>query len=95
MTQDFFSFGYYLTKKEAARTMPILRAYCSLLKNLRPIRRSRHAVQKQRKVDDEYVKNAMIKKSVAIQNYLLKRRYFSQLSGLPLELSCYTATPSK
>jgi hypothetical protein len=89
MVQDFLSFGYYTAKKETVRAIPILRAYFSLWKNLRSVIRSRYAVQRQRKVKDECVIKAMVRKSVAIQNYLLKRKYFSQLDGLPLELKCY------
>jgi hypothetical protein len=95
VVQDFFSFVYYLIKKEIPRAMPILRAYSSLLKNLRSVFPSRYSVQRQRKVKDKYIIEAMVKKSVAIQSYLLKRKYFSQLSGLPLELSCYMATKSE
>jgi hypothetical protein len=92
IVQDFFSFAYYLIKKETARTVPVLRAYSWLLKNLRSVLSSRYAVQRQRKVKDNEIIDAMVKKSVAVQNYLLKRKYFSQLSGLPRELRYYMAT---
>lgn len=92
--QDCLSFIYFIIKKQTARAMPILTAYFWLLKNPRPVLSSRYTVQSRRKVKDKYITNTMVKKSVSIQHYLLKRRYFSQLSGLPLELKYYMATPS-
>lgn len=92
IVQDFFSFTYYLAKKDTARSMPILKAYSWLLKDLSSVLSSRYTVQRRRKVGDKCIINAMVKKSVAIQSYLLKRKYFNQLSGLPRELTYYMAT---
>jgi GT2 family glycosyltransferase len=92
--QDMLSFCFYLARGDTGRHMPILEAYFSLLRNLRSVIRSRQAVQRKRKVEDRSIINAMVKKSVAIQNYLLKRRFFSQLAGLPLELRYYMTANS-
>jgi GT2 family glycosyltransferase len=89
IVQDFFSLIYYLIKGERARSMPVLKAYFWLLKNLRSVLLSRYIVQRRRKVKDKDIINSMVRKSVAVQYYLLRRRYFSQISGLPLELRYY------
>jgi hypothetical protein len=95
IVQDFFSFIYYLIKKERTRSMPILRAYVWLLKNFRLALSRRHTTQRIRRVDDKEIIDAMVKKSVAIQHYLLGRKYFSQLNGLPLEIESYMNTDFK
>jgi GT2 family glycosyltransferase len=94
--QDVLSFAYYLTKKETRRirALPVLRAYFWLLRNPRSVLSSRYMVQRQRKVEDKQVVDAMVRKSVSIQTYLLGRKYFSQLSGLPLKLRYYMSTNS-
>jgi GT2 family glycosyltransferase len=96
IVQDFLSFTYYLIKKETrqARAIPVLRAYSWLLKNIRRVLSQRYTVQRRRKVKDKCIIHTMVKKSVSVQSYLLNRRYFSQLSGLPLELRCYMTTNS-
>jgi GT2 family glycosyltransferase len=94
MVQDLFSFTYYMIKKEKARSLPILTAYYWLLKNLHSVLISRYITQKRRKVKDNEIIDIMVKKSVAIQHYLLKRKYFSQLSGLPRNLKYYMAKHS-
>jgi GT2 family glycosyltransferase len=95
IVQDSFSFIYYLIKKERTRSMPILRAYVWLLKNFRLALSRRHTTQRIRRVDDREIIDAMVKKSVAIQHYLLGRKYFSQLNGLPLEIESYMNTDFK
>lgn len=91
VVQDLFSFIYYLIRKEKTRSLPILTAYYWLLKNLRPVLLSRYIIQSQRKVKDEEIIEAMVRKSVAIQHYLLRRKYFSELGGLPREVKYYMA----
>lgn len=91
MVQDFFSFVYYLVRKEKARSLPILTAYYWLLKNLHLVLISRYVIQKRRKVKDKEIIDAMVKKSVAVQHYLLRRKYFSQLCGLPRDVEYYMA----
>lgn len=89
MVQDSFSFIYYLIKKERARSMPIIRAYVWLLKNFNLALSRRHASQRTRRVGDKEIIDVMVRKSVAIQHYILGRKYFSQLSGLPTEIENY------
>jgi len=90
MIQDSFSFIYYLIKKERARSMPIIRAYAWLLKNFHLALSRRHDSQRTRRIGDKKIIDAMVRKSVAIQHYILGRKYFSQLNGLPLEMENYT-----
>jgi hypothetical protein len=92
--QDLFSFTYYLMKKDRARSLPIPAAYFWLIRNLRPVLTSRYVIQKHRKVKDKEIIDVMLKKSVAIQHYLLNRKYFSQLGGLPRDLSYYMSRHS-
>jgi hypothetical protein len=89
MVQDCFSFFYYLVEKEQARSIPILRAYLWLLRNIRLVLSGRHISQRVRRVGDKEIIDAMVKKSIAIQHYILGRKYFSQLSGLPIEMENY------
>jgi hypothetical protein len=95
MIQDFFSFVYYLAKKEKARSIPIIRAYFWLLRNFHLVLVRRYASQRKRRIGDREIIDAMVRKSVAIQHYLLARKYFNQLGGLPRDLKYYVAKPSK
>jgi GT2 family glycosyltransferase len=89
IVQDSFSFIYYLIKKERARSVPIIRAYIWLLRNFHLALSRRHTSQRIRRIGDKEIRNAMVRKSVAIQHYILRRKYFSQLSGLPIEMEKY------
>ena len=89
IAQDFFSFVYYMAKKEGTKSIAIVTAYIWLLRNLRLVLTSRYSTQRRRKVKDEDIISVMVGKSVAIQNYLLHRKYFSQLGGLPRGLPYY------
>lgn len=86
---DAMSWVYFLAKKENDRLVAVPKAYTSLLRNAREIYLSRQQVQQRRRVPDSNILSAMIKKSVVIQYYLLGRRFFSELDGLPLSLSRY------
>jgi hypothetical protein len=79
MALDMMSFIYFLTKIDRSRGLCIPKAYIWLLRNLGKVYRSRCCVQKLRKVSDEKIIKTMIKKSVAIQHYAMKRKYFSQI----------------
>jgi hypothetical protein len=46
----------------------------------------RHTSQRIRRVGDKEIIDAMVRNSVAIQHYILGRKHFSQLSGLPIEM---------
>jgi len=85
---DILSLVFFL-KKDKARSFCILKAYSWLLRNLRAVFRSRYSVQRKRKVPDSEIVKAMVRKSVAIQYYVLGRKCFSQLRGLPCELKDY------
>jgi GT2 family glycosyltransferase len=95
IVQDSFSFIYYLIKKERARSMPIIRAYICLLRNLHVVLLCRHISQRIRRVGDKEIIDAMVRKSVAIQHYILGRKYFSQLSGYQLKwrVTCVCDAP--
>lgn len=85
---DVLSLLFFL-RKDKTRSICIVKAYSWLLRNLRAVFRSRYSVQRNRKVSDSEIIKAMVRKSVAIQYYILGRKYFSQLKGLPCELKSY------
>jgi GT2 family glycosyltransferase len=76
---DTLSFLYFLAKKDRSRSMCVPKAYAWLLRNLGNIYRGRVLVQKLRKVSDREITEKMMKKSVVIQHFILKRKYFSQI----------------
>lgn len=90
---DLFSLLFFL-RTDKARSVCICKAYSWLLRNLREVFSSRYSVQKKRKVSDSKIIKAMIRRSVAIQYYILGRKFFSQLQGLPYELKNYIGTVS-
>jgi hypothetical protein len=85
---DVLSLLFFLGK-DRARSICIVKAYSWLLRNLRAVFRSRYSVQKKRRVPDSEIIKAMVRKSVAIQYYILGRKFFSQIQGLPCELKDY------
>jgi hypothetical protein len=42
-------------------------------------------------VKDKMIIGTMVRKRVAVQHYLLKRKYFSQLRGVPRDVEYYMA----
>jgi hypothetical protein len=95
IVQDYLSFTYYMFGKQEARAMPMLPAYFWILRNFRSVLTSRYDAQRRRKAKDKEIIDAMVKKSVAVQHYLLRRKYFSQLGGLPRDLQYYVTGFSK
>ena len=81
MVLDVMSFIYFLFKGDGSRCFCIYKAYVWLLVNFKKVYRSRCRVQKRRRVLDKDIVGIMVKKSVAIQHYLMKRRFFSELYG--------------
>lgn len=89
---DVMSVVYFFFKKEHSRVLSVLRSYLWLFRNLRKVYESRCYAQKRRKIKDEEITAAMVKKSVAIQYYIMGRGFFSQLGGLPNSLGYYVGT---
>lgn len=81
---DWISFLYFLRDK--TRSISILKAYFWVLKHLKAILKKRHLVQRSKKVPESKILEKMVRKSVAIQYYILGRKKFSQLRGLPKDL---------
>lgn len=77
---------YSLAKEDGKKSICILRAYSWILRNFRLVLAARRHVQKIRRVSDNEIILAMVRKSVAIQYYLLGQKLFSDLHGLPLGL---------
>jgi len=85
---DVLSLLFFL-KKDKTRSVPLVKAYFWLLRNLKAVFVSRSLVQIKRRVPDSEIIKAMARKSVAIQYYVLGRKRFSQLQGLPCEREDY------
>jgi GT2 family glycosyltransferase len=79
---DAFSFIYFALRRNLERSLSTLKAYINLLYILKEIIESRHQVQGSRTISDESIHKIMLKKSVAIQHYLMRRTSFNSLSGL-------------
>jgi GT2 family glycosyltransferase len=97
MALDGLSIWYSIAGKDKGRPWTVVAAYMWAFRNLKRIFKSRQRSQAVRMVSDSSIISAMLKRSVVIQYYLLKRRRFGQLSGLPLPLGSYardTAYPT-
>jgi hypothetical protein len=46
-------------------------------------------VQKRRKISDKGIVKMMVKKSIAVQHYLMRRKSFKDIYGLPRPLTHY------
>ena len=80
---------YSLAKENGKKSICVLRAYSWILRNFQLVLAARRHVQNRRRVSDNKIISAMVKKSVAIQYYLLGRKFFSNLHDLPLGLDHY------
>jgi GT2 family glycosyltransferase len=78
---DAFSFFYFSLRRNSGRCLSILKAYVDLLSMLKGIIEGRHKVQRNRIVPDYSILKIMLKKSVAIQHYLMRKTSFNSLSG--------------
>jgi GT2 family glycosyltransferase len=79
MALDAMCFLYYFAKRDRSRSFCVPRSYAWLLRNLGNVYRSRKVVQRLRTVSDREIIRRMIKKSVVIQHFLMKRKYFNQI----------------
>jgi hypothetical protein len=79
MALDAMCFLYYVAKRDRSRSFCVPRSYAWLLRNLGNVYRSRKVVQGLRTVSDREIIRRMIKKSVVIQHFLMKRKYFNQI----------------
>jgi GT2 family glycosyltransferase len=89
MVLDGLSIWYSIAGKDKRRPWTVIAAYLWAIRNLKMIFKSRQRSQAVRAVSDSSIISAMLRRSVAIQYYLLKRRRFGQLSGLPLPPGSY------
>ena len=88
----FMDAGYlaYLSFKGKSKFgLDAFASYVWMLRNMRKVIQTRKASQNMRLVPDRVIRSSMAKTSVAFQYYVLGRRAFSQLSGLPLPRSSY------
>lgn len=94
MVLDIMSFVYFLVSGDGGTSFCIKRAYVWLLRNLRRVYENRCRVQGLRRVSDRVVLGAMVKRSVAVQFYLMGRRLFRKLGGMPYPSSYYMVMKS-
>ena len=85
---DTASMLYYM-RKNGNRSISTLRAYLWVLFNLRQVFNRRAIVQSCRTVPDDRIVASMAKTSVALQYFLMRRRLFLRLSGLPAPIASY------
>jgi len=86
---DLTSLFYFAAKGKRRFGMDTVRSYLWMITNLRQVVEARRASQLHRIVSDNVIRSSMAKPLVPIQFYIMKRRAFSQLSGLPLPRSSY------
>ena len=79
MALDALCFLYYVAKRDGVRGFSVPRSYAWLLRNLGEVYRSRKIVQKLRTVSDREIIRRMMKKSVVIQHFIMRRKYFDQI----------------
>jgi GT2 family glycosyltransferase len=79
MILDGLSFCYFMLKGKGERALSISRAYFSLLRMFKRIFQDRIDVQMRRRISDARILRIMIKKSVAVQHYLMRRKLYAQL----------------
>jgi ubiquinone/menaquinone biosynthesis C-methylase UbiE len=91
---DLLSMILYLLQEEDGRkkSFSVVKAYVWSLKNFRRILISRKQCQPKRRLSDNLLEESIMQKSVAIQCYLMNRKYFWQMGGLPHPLSYYMVT---
>lgn len=80
---DALTLCFSLAKADTHRVNSIIKAYVWILLRFRPIFISRLKSQASRLVSDTHILKSMIKYPVAVQFYLLGRKRFRELSGLP------------
>lgn len=80
---DSLSTLYFLTNGSPRRSLYTLKGYFGLLGVFRKAYERRLEVQRHRRVPEEKILNAMAPKSVAIQHYLMNRKFFNQLQVTP------------
>lgn len=78
---DAFSFFYFALRRNSERCFSILKAYVDLLSMLKRIIEGRYQVQRSRTIADASILKIMLRKSVAIQHYLMRKTSFNSLSG--------------
>jgi GT2 family glycosyltransferase len=74
---------FYL-KKDFRYTIQVFRSLLWITVHFSDILNSRREVQRLRRVSDREIMRLMVKKSVVIQYFLMRRKYFSRLEGVPV-----------
>jgi GT2 family glycosyltransferase len=90
---DCISMIYFLFEGKGSRSMNIAKSYLWLLSNISLIARSRRHAQSCRRIPDKKV-DIFAKASIALQYYVLKRKCFFELKGLPMQMEYYFNPPA-
>jgi hypothetical protein len=88
---DMFSALFFILEGDGSRVLSVFKAYVWIIRNLKIVLRARADVQKIRKIFDEEVIKGLARGNVAVQYYLLRRRRFFELYGLPQRLTYYVS----
>ena len=86
---DMLSILYFLARGDCSRALYTIKAYLWILKKLKEVYKARVRTQRLRRVKDSEILKAMCKGNISVQYYLLKRRSFRQIYGLPQTLDYY------
>jgi GT2 family glycosyltransferase len=85
---DCLSIVYFAFEGKGSNSIDVARSYLWILDNISSIARSRRQAQSCRKVPDKKI-CVFAKVSIAFQYYVLKRRNFFELKGLPMRMEYY------
>jgi GT2 family glycosyltransferase len=91
---DALSALFFVLGGNESRALSVFKAYFWILKNPKAVFRARAGVQKIRGVSDGEIMRALAKGNIAVQYYLLGRRRFFELHGLPRKLTYYVSRRS-
>jgi GT2 family glycosyltransferase len=90
---DCLSMIYFLLKGKGSSSINIAKSYLWLLGNVSLIAKSRRKAQSCRRIPDEEM-GVFAKSSVAFQYYVLRRKYFFEIKGLPMQMEYYFSLPA-
>ncbi|NQT48847.1 MAG: glycosyltransferase family 2 protein [Chloroflexi bacterium] len=84
---EFVSTGHYMVKSPRCALAP-LKSLLWIIAHLPSILRKRREVQRLRKVSDDEILKKMVTRSCVIQYFLMGRKTYFELKGLPAQSDC-------
>jgi GT2 family glycosyltransferase len=90
---DCISMIYFLFEGKGSNSISVAKSYLWLLGNIPSIARSRQQAQSYRRIPDKKV-DMLTKANIAFQYYVLRRKRFFELKGLPMQMEYYFNPPA-